>query len=250
MRGKYQVVFLALLAVVLLIAPLGARAQTNMELNLQSGTGAGSNYTICDAGGGGGCVIPGGSVAGTDLNPAAGIIGFSQNVGLWDINSGTALGSPVEVLPLLLDLSSFDATSGAGAQKLTLQLTETGLTASGVVALMNSIGGTSSLAGTVVTTTAYVSSTNTLFCGQGCGTQVTTQSLTGRSFNGIATGSGLNGHGLYSLDLVITINSGGLADQTSFDSELSQIPEPATLSVLGAGLLALGTGLRKKLLRG
>ena len=28
------------------------------------------------------------------------------------------------------------------------------------------------------------------------------------------------------------------------------VPEPATLSVLGAGLLALGTGLRKKLLRG
>ena len=45
-------------------------------------------------------------------------------------------------------------------------------------------------------------------------------------------------------------NNGGICDGLVDDSaaSLQFIPEPATLSVLGAGLLALGTGLRRKML--
>jgi hypothetical protein len=40
----------------------------------------------------------------------------------------------------------------------------------------------------------------------------------------------------------------GLVDDASASVQFSPIPEPATLSVLGACLLALGTGLRRKML--
>jgi hypothetical protein len=57
--------------------------------------------------------------------------------------------------------------------------------------------------------------------------------------------------------IVLSLNTGtcdvggactGLVDEASVS--LQTIPEPATLSVLGAGLLAFGTGLRRKLRRG
>jgi hypothetical protein len=56
--------------------------------------------------------------------------------------------------------------------------------------------------------------------------------------------------------IVLSLNTGtcdvggdctGLVDEASVS--LQTIPEPATLSVMGAGLLAFGTGLRKRLLR-
>jgi len=49
-------------------------------------------------------------------------------------------------------------------------------------------------------------------------------------------------------------NNGGVCsgevDQAAASLQFSPIPEPATLSVLGVGLLALGTGLRRKMLLG
>jgi hypothetical protein len=49
-------------------------------------------------------------------------------------------------------------------------------------------------------------------------------------------------------------NNGGICsgevDQAAASLQFSPIPEPATLSVLGVGLLALGTGLRRKMLLG
>jgi len=56
------------------------------------------------------------------------------------------------------------------------------------------------------------------------------------------------GSGPYSVTLELTIDSHGLDENETGDARLD-IPEPATLSVLGAGLLAFGTGLRKRLLR-
>jgi hypothetical protein len=246
---KKQVLFLpALLACTLLIAPIAAKA-TTLGLQLSSG---GNTTTWCDDNiSQGGCVVNGGN---DTANPLLGDIQFAGSVGHWAINTGNGFGPPIESLPLFLDLSSFNATTsldGHGANALTMLLTVTGLSGplSNALGFFNHIGGTSSDGSTTITSQAWISSANTAFCGSGCGTAITSLiSMTGQTFKGDGSGMGNTGAGPYSLTLQITIDANA-HNQTSFDSELSQIPEPATLSVLGTGLLALGTGIRKRLLR-
>jgi hypothetical protein len=243
MRGKYQVVLLALFAMALLIVPTAARAGTNLGMELSSGA---SSVTLCDNNVGfTGCLLntPDGS-------PTLGQILFVGDVGGWQANVTTGEGPPLLTLPHLMDLDNITMTTN-GAAPLTMTLTVTGLTAPlGNVNFLNAIGGTNSFAGTTLSIQSWLSNSNTAFCtNSGCGVQGINQSATGLAFSGSSTGLGTTGAGPYSLTLVITLDSHGQADITSFDDFLS-IPEPATLSVLGTGLLALGTGLRKKLFRG
>jgi hypothetical protein len=240
-NGKAQVLLLALLAFGLLAAPTIARAAPNTDFQLQVGTvGCPTcGFTTIDNGAG-------------DSNGTTGIIGFNGAVGVWSINTGNAFGPPVEILPLLLDISSFNATTsggGTGGAALGMWLTIQNLSAPlGTLSAFNHMGGTSSDGSAMITSQAFIDPNNKLFCGSGssCSPLTSLLSLTGKTFAGDKTGSGATGPGKYSVTLLITLAS-AVADQTSFDSELS-IPEPATLSVLGAGLFALGTGLKKKLL--
>lgn len=251
MRGKYQVVLLALLAFGLLIAPLTARAGTNdgTEMSLQVCSDNTCSPTFTDIG-----------------QSTPGFLAFNTSVGQWTINAGNAIGSdgPFGIpLPNLIDLSSLDATTssgGMGVNALTVQISLTGLTAQQVVAVVNAIGGTNNSTGLVtVTTQAFISTqgggTQT-FCNtgvSGCSalTSLLSISTTGlaQEWSGHNSGTNSSVGATYSLTLVVTI-SAAQADNTSFDDNLDMVPEPATLSVLGAGLLALGTGLRKKLRRG
>jgi hypothetical protein len=243
---KSRIIFLpALLACSLLIAPIAARATTNFGLQFDTN---GHQLNFCDNN----VAFTGCTPLGLDGDPTLGVIAFSGSVGNWTIDKGNGFGPPFEVLPLLLDLSSFNAetTNGHGANALTILLSVTNLTGPlGVFNFVNAAGGTSSLGTTVYTSQAFLSTSNTVFCGSGCGTPITNQLLlSGLNFSGSQSGTGATGAGPYAVTLQITIDANG-PDQTSFDSQLTQnsIPEPATLSVLGAGLLALGTGLRRKL---
>lgn len=246
MRKTLNLTLPAMLAMTLLILPIAAGA-TTVGLQLSSG---GQTVTFCDNNiSQGGCNVNGGN----DLSSQNGRILFDTVVGNWDLNSGNGLGPPKEILPVLLDLSSVNANTlgdGHGTNALTMLLTVTGLTGplSSNLAAFNHIGGTSSNGSTIITSQAWLSAANSAFCGAGCGTALTSLiSKTGLTFAGDAFGSANTGAGPYSITLEITI-AADQGDQTSFDSEL-QIPEPATLSVIGTGLLALGTGLRKRLLR-
>jgi hypothetical protein len=242
MRGKYHVVTMALLASCLLVAPLTARAGTfngsDMQLELCT-VNAGCNGPIDDGG--------------------TGHIQFGNiNIGKWDVNFGNAFGSDGGlVLPHLLDLSSFDASSmggGTGNDALQLKLTLTGLTGQQLLSVVQAIGGTNSFTSgfATVTSQSFISTLNSAFCLVGCHDltnklMFTTTGL-GQPYSGSTTNSfGPTGNP-YSLTLVVTVDATGTG-HTSFDSSLDMLPEPATLSVLGTGLLALGTGLRKRLLR-
>jgi hypothetical protein len=244
MRKKRILLLPALLACTLLIAPIGARAVTNLGLNLQSTP---DNFTLCDDNGDfAGCVHNK-----PDSNPAAGVITYIGGVGGWTTNVTTGLGPPMLHLPELLDLNNVTLNTG-GAGPLTMILTVTGLT-DGLGKTLNfveGIGGTNSFAGSTLSIQSWLSNTNVAFCvTTACGMKLTDQTVSGGVFSSKTSGFGTIGSGPeYSITLQITLDSGGHADTTSFDSFLS-IPEPATLSVLGAGLLAFGTGLRKRLLR-
>lgn len=241
MRGKYQVVTMALMACCLLLAPLTARAGTYDGTDMQ--------LKLCTVGG---------SCLGTFDDGGTGqITVVNQTVGVWNVSVAQGNGSDGNLmLPHLLDLISFDAANsggGTGNNALQLSLTLTGLTGQQLLSAIQAIGGTNSYAGSAtVTSQAFISTSNSAFCTANCSALTSLLSFTtngqGQGFSGNSTGSfGPTGNP-YSLTLVITVaaaNSGF----TSFDASLDMIPEPATLSVLGSGLLALGTGLRKKLLR-
>lgn len=250
MRGKYQIVLLALLAMTLLILPTAARAGTNLGLTISSGT----TDTLCDndvdftAGNGSSCVHDT-----HDMLPQVGAIQFSGAIGSWNVQSTVGTSQPVLNFPEMLDMTNTSINTFGGGSPVTMTLTLTGLTSPlGNIQLVNAIGGTAT--GNVTTTiNVWLSQNNTAFCASGaCGTNVITQTFntlgTGQIIAGSAIGSVATGAGPYSLTLQITVDGHGSAASVTFDDDVS-IPEPATLSVLGAGLLALGTGLRKKLLR-
>jgi hypothetical protein len=246
MRGKYQLVLLALFAMTLLILPTAARAGTN--LGMQTSSGATTN-TLCDND----INFAGCTFNTNDANATLGAVTYVGGIGGWNVVVATGAAAPVLSMPELMDLNSITVSTNGSATPLTLTLTLTGLTTPlGNLPLFNSIGGTSS--GNVgITINGWLSQTNTAFCTSGaCGTNFFTQSFnltgTGTPFSGTKGGFATSGSGPYSLTLQITVDGHGSPATVSFDDELF-VPEPATLSVLGAGLLALGTGLRKKLLR-
>jgi hypothetical protein len=245
MSGRYQILFLALLGVALVSAPIAARAGTNLGMQMSSNP---DSFQICDQNVNfPGCTETGGGP--TDINPALGQITTIATVGGWTTNVTSGFGPPYEYLNPILDISSFNATSAAGAAPMTILLSVTGLTSpNGLYAALNSIGGTNSASGTTVTTQAWLSNSNTAFCASSsCGVAITAlQTLTGAAFHGTSGGSALLGSGPFSLTLAVTIDSHGLQDTTSFDDSLA-LPEPAALSLLGSGLLGFGLGFRKLL---
>jgi hypothetical protein len=248
MRGKFKGTILALSAVMLLMASTSMWAGTNLGLQLTAASPDPGQATICDNS----INYPGCTGNASDLNPALGQITFIGGVGSWTSNVTSGFGPPYEQLTPLLDISSFNATVGAGGGPLTVLLSVSGLTSpNGLQTFLNSFGGTNSAAGTIVTSQAFYSATNTPFCAQGCAGAVAITpllTLSGAAFSGMTNGSALLGSGPYAITLEVTINTNGAADTTSFDDSLS-LPEPATLSLLGSGLLGFGMAFKRLLLR-
>lgn len=248
MRGKYQVVLLALFAMTLLILPTAARAGTNLGLQLQSGS---TTDTICDNN-----INFAGCTSNTPdgLPTTVGAVLFAGSVGSWNVQTTTGTSQPVLNLPELLDMTNTSINTSGGGSPITLTLTLTGVTTpSGITQLVNAIGGTATGGNVTTTINVWLSQTNTAFCASGtCGTDVLTKTFntsgTGQILAATTIGSVNTGGGPYSLTLQITVDGHGGSANVTFDDSLS-VPEPATLSILGAALLALGTGLRKKLLR-
>ena len=246
MKGKYTVTFVALFACSLLIAPIAARADTNLGLQISSGA---VTETLCDNN----VDFTGCTHNANDVNGASGGVQFVGSVDKWTMNSDAGLGPPFENLKPLLDIAYSQAQTTGGESPVSVTLSVIGLNSPtfpiGLLQALQKLNGNGENNTTTTTLQAWLDPTNHVFCGASCGTAIPLTSLlsfTSDSYAGKSTGMANSGSGPYSITLTLTIDAMGLAETETGDAQLD-IPEPATLSVLGAALLGLGTGIRRKL---
>jgi hypothetical protein len=212
-------IFMVAVGLCCMTAPMFA----TIELRLQSGVG--------DTG-----VIVG-AACGTET-----CVSFSGTVGQWTINltSGDSTGPGGSVM----DLSSLNATSTAGAADLTILLTDHNFTTATPGFTMASSGNLVSGSGSVLYK-AYVDNSNTLFGTPGAGLIGTLGPFTA-SYNTSVSSGPPAGVPQYALTEVLTLHNSGSGVKWSTDSSIAPVPEPTGVVLLGSALLGVSMGLRKK----
>jgi len=180
--------------------------------------------------------------SGQDLCPVAGCVTAFASIGVWTINVSTGISnSPFPHI----DLNSVDQSTAAGT--LTIRFGDTDFTlgaGSHTVGVASLIGGTAAAGGSV-TWQAGLNTTNQNPITGGCCDQL--GALYGPAGPGAFSQTDLdtfNVDGPFALELAVTITH-TQAGSSSFDYE-GRVPGPATLLLMGVGLLATGA-LRRRI---
>jgi len=218
MKMKSKFLFAVAVLGVALVATSVARANTVTIALQEAGVNAGALTTVASG---------------------AGAAAFVGTYGTFTLDSTTGTGSPFLPLPEL-DSGTVNASSST-AGTLTVEITETGLTAPfGPSTLLSSFT-SNTLAGAItsVSEKTYADASGAAF-----GTGILLDSTTFTSIGTAASVDGVNFSAPFSETEVFVITASGIGD-TSDTIQISSAPEPATLSLVGFGLLGL-FGLRKK----
>jgi hypothetical protein len=190
-----------------------APAHAGLEMELQSG---GNTYTQ--------------STAGSPLTVVQTIGNFTSAVEI-----GTTTATPS------IDLASVDVSSSAGGT-LVVTFSANGFTAPTVAATwLSQFSGNIIFGSATVMQQTYLDSTNTLL---GTDTPLGTLSSSTTPF-GLSDVADATLPGPFAITEIFTVTTAGAA-QVSLDGSVVYAPEPASLALLGAGMLGLAAFSRRK----
>lgn len=212
-----------------------AAGSTMAAPTLRLTTGGGASTTVVDEG------------LGDSASGVAGVVTFSGTLGVFEVQTtigDITTGSNTQ--PTLKMSNTTIDVLGPTSDTLIIEFSDVGFTGGGPTSAITDVGGSDSGGMVLSSFEAYIDSSNTLFGAPASGQVAAIGPLSGNPFSGLDSGSVNLGAGPvnYSVTQIARI-SGAPGSNISFDAT-TRVPVPATLGLLGIGLIGMGALARRR----